>query len=260
MEVLAFASEDRIMKAFDYMAAKGAGVWEISALAFRFDKEKRPEIAYRLLSKAPAGGHMQRLEKSVNIYKVVRKWKGEGKGREFLAPYFSTQLLGPQSMVLFKEGLFNLILTEVKDPDGYQQSHREFMWLLKLMAWQACGKPDGYLTEFTRHYDKGSPDHYHSIGRYMMGNISRLELLRLVKTPKQRCEFAYYIGFSERMKGNFPAAANWYQICLETGLSNNGEYHWASNEMFWWAHMGTKNRHKNVSDDINTYHDKLSWN
>lgn len=260
MDVFAFAPEDRIMKAFDHVVAKGAGVWEINALAFQFDKGKRPEIAYKLMSKSPDGGHMQKLEKSVNLYKVVRKWKGEDISRAFLTPYFSPQLSGPLAMVLFKEGLFDLILAEIKNPDEYPPSHREFMWLLKLMAWQACDKPEGYLTVFASHYDKSSPDHYHSIGKYMMGNISRSELLQLIKTPKQRCEFSYYIGFSERMKGNFPVAANWYQICLETGLSNNGEYHWASDELFWWAHMGTMNRHKNVSDDIGAYHDKMSFN
>jgi tetratricopeptide (TPR) repeat protein len=260
MDVFALAPEERIMKAFDHMAAKGASVWEINALAFRFNKEKRPEIACKLMSKAPGGGRIQNLEKSVNLYKVVRKWKGEDKARAVLAPSFSPQLSGPMAMVLFKEGLFDLILTGIKNPDEYPPGYIEFMWLLKLMAWQACDKPDGYPTGFTSHYDKRSPDHYHSIGKYMMGTMSRSELLRLIKTPKQRCEFAYYIGYSERMKGNFPAAANWYQICLETGLSNNGEYHWASTELFWWAHMGTKNRHKKVSDDISAYYDKTSLN
>jgi tetratricopeptide (TPR) repeat protein len=250
MKVFARAPEERIIKAFDYILAKGAGVWEINALAFRFNQGKRPEIAYKILTKAPAGGHMQQLENCINKYKVVRKWKGEDEARKLLAPYVSPQLHGPLSIILFKEGLFDLILTEIKDPDHYPQKHREFMWLLKLMAWQACKKPDQYLSEFTSHYNKSSSDYYHFIGKYMMGKISRSELLQLIKTPKQRCEFAYYIGFSERMNGNFHDAANWYQICLETGLSNNGEYHWAADELFWWAHMGTKNRHKNVSDDI----------
>jgi hypothetical protein len=57
-----------------------------------------------------------------------------------------------------------------------------------------------------------------------------------------------------RMKNNFSTAANWYQICLETGLTNNGEYHWAADELFWWTHMGTRNRHKNLAQDISDYH------
>ena len=90
----------------------------------------------------------------------------------------------------------------------------------------------------------------------LIGYISQSELLALLKTSKQRCEFSYYIGFAARAKGNFSEAANWYQICRETLLSNNGEFHWASEELFWWAHMGTHNRHRLVRDDIRTYRQK----
>ncbi|MBU1055565.1 MAG: tetratricopeptide repeat protein [Proteobacteria bacterium] len=256
MKIFSQATEERIMKAFDHIAA-GAGVWEISSLAFYFEKVKRPEIAYWLLTKVKAATRMQQLENTVNIYKVLRKWKGVDQAGKFLAPNLTPQSMGPLSMILFKEGQFDLILTELKNPNDYQEDFREFMWLMKLMAWQACNQPEQDLPEFTRHYENNSPDYYHSIGKYMMGLISRSDLLRLIKSPKQRCEFLYYIGFSERMKGNFREAANWYQICLETGLSNNGEYHWASDELFWWAHMGTTNRHKKVSDDISAYLNRL---
>ena len=74
-----------------------------------------------------------------------------------------------------------------------------------------------------------------------------------MKTAKQRCEFSYYIGLAERLKNNFSEAANWYHLCQETLLENNGEFHWASNEVFWWAHMGTRKRHRLVGDDIRAY-------
>lgn len=256
MKIFSQASKERIKEAFNHIAAE-AGIWEISSLAFRFEKEKRPEIAYWLLTKVKATTRMQQLENTVNIYKVLRKWKGDDQANKFLAPYFTPQSMGPLSMALFKEGQFNIILTEVKNPDDYQKDYREFMWLMKLMAWQACNQPEQYITEFTRHYENNSSDYYHYIGKYMMGLISRSDLLQLIKSPKQRCEFSYYIGYSERMKENFKEAANWYQICLETGLSNNGEYHWAADELFWWGHMGTTNRHKKVSDDISAYYDQL---
>jgi hypothetical protein len=88
--------------------------------------------------------------------------------------------------------------------------------------------------------------------------ISREELLNMVKTPKQRCEFSYYIGLSERLKNNFTEAANWYHVCQETLLQHNGEFRWASNEMYWWVQTGTKNRHRLVGDDIEVYNKKLS--
>ncbi|MBU0993311.1 MAG: hypothetical protein KJ737_12530 [Proteobacteria bacterium] len=258
MKVFASETVEKIMQALVPLVAKGAGVWERRALAFRFEKEKRPEIAYKVMTTLEPANPMQKFENTVNVYKIVRNWKGEDQARKVLTPYFSPQLNGPLSMILFKEGLFDLLLSGLKEPNGYQQPYREFMWLMKLMAWQANGKPEEYLPEFADHYNENSSDYYHAIGRYILGSLSQPELLNFIRNSKQLCEFAYYIGFFERMKGNFPEAANWYQISLETGLSNNGEYHWASDELFWWAHMGTANRHKIVSEDIRAYHDTLS--
>ena len=125
--------------------------------------------------------------------------------------------------------------------------------MMKLMAWLASGKPESSQEELYLHYEKPSSDYYPSIGSYLIEKIPLETLLKRIKTPKQRCEFAYYIGFGFRMKNDFSRAANWYQICLETGLTNNGEYHWAADELFWWAHMGTRSRHKNLAQDISDY-------
>jgi hypothetical protein len=137
-----------------------------------------------------------------------------------------------------------------------------------LIAWLALEKQPADLNRiFFDHYSpnslnnteskvqtKNPHNYYYDIGRYLLGLMSYNELISLVKTPKQRCEFSYYIGLRERLKSNFPEAANWYHLCLETLLRNNGEYHWAAKELFWWAHMGTQKRHQSLGDDIKAYH------
>jgi hypothetical protein len=149
-------------------------------------------------------------------------------------------------------------------------AYKEFLWLQRLIAWLALEKnPAGLEKDFIAHYKQGWLDnmkskisgkntykYYNAIGRYLLEMISRDELLTRIKTSKQRCEFAYYIGLRERLKSNFPEAARWYRLCRETLLPNNGEFHWASDELFWWAHMGTKNRHRLPGDDIKAYHAK----
>jgi tetratricopeptide (TPR) repeat protein/uncharacterized protein (DUF983 family) len=255
MKVFSHVDEEKIMESYNQIVKKGAGIWERIALAFRFQEEKRPEIAYRIMAGTYPSSHMERLENLVSIYTILRNWKGAEEAKKMMTPYMSPQLNGPLSMVLFKKGMFDLLLDGITNPDGYPEDHREFMWLMKLMAWQATDRPLRYQDELTRHYDKISSDDYHAIGRYMMGYIDRPALFSLMKNAKKRCEFSYYIGFTERMKGNFPEAANWYQLCLETELQNNGEYHFASDELFFWAHMGTKNRHRNIADDIKAYHE-----
>jgi hypothetical protein len=263
LEVFGQASEDRIMEAVTLLSKYGATHREICSLGFRFHDKKRPEVAYKILQGASTQDPMENLEKSVSIYKVLKKWKGEEEGLNYLHAAVPQRMRAPLTIFLFKNGLFELILVCLKDPKGYPQPHQEFYWLQRLIAWLALNKSPGDLEkEFVSHYEeslwkkltqKNSFDYYHTIGRYLLGMVSQEELLGFVKTPKQRCEFTYYIGLSERLKSNFPDAANWYQICRETLLQDNGEFHWASDELFWWAHMGTENRHRSLREDIEEY-------
>jgi len=257
MKVFARSPELLIINTIDTLIAYGATFWEINSLGFLFKKEGRSEVAYKILCKSPAQGVMGQLEKIVDIYKVVREWRGKEEAQIYMHNAVSREMRGPLAMVLFKEGLFEQILSEVPDPNEYPPKHREFIWLQKLIAWLALNeKPEELARTFEKHYKKSTSDYYHSIGQFMLGRISRADLLGLIKTPKQRCEFAYYIGLSERLRGNFREATNWYLICRETLLTNNGEYHWAFDEMFWWAHMGTKKRHRLITEDIEAYHNR----
>ena len=151
--------------------------------------------------------------------------------------------------------MFDIVLTELSNPGAYPNAYKEFLWLQRLLAWLALKKnPVDLEYEMTKHYKQRSKDYYHRIGCYMLGFISRDDLLKIVNSPKQRCEFSYYIGLSERLKTRFSEATNWYHLCRETLQHNNGEFHWASDELFWWAHMGTRNRHRLPGDDILAYH------
>jgi Tfp pilus assembly protein PilF len=266
LEVFAQSSEEQILAAVDLLAKYGATHPELNSLAFYFRGKERPAVAYEILQKSPAKLTMERLEKCVYIYKVLRDWQGEEEALAYLHKAVPLKLREPLTMVLYSQGIFDVILTELNNPKAYSKAHREFYWLQRLIAWLALEKnPSELETEIMSHYKeswqnklgsklkKGPYDYYNDIGRYLLGMVSRDELLSQVRTAKQRCEFAYYIGLSERLKADFSDASNWYHLCLETLLQNNGEFHWAQNELFWWSHMGMKNRHRLPGDDIRAY-------
>lgn len=262
-KIFSQAPKARIMAVISSLKSAGASSWEISSLALYFADRDRNDIAIEILRKSPVKKTMERLELAVTIYEVFRQWKGEEPARNYLTKAVTPQQHGLLAMILFKRGYFTFLIDLIENPNSFQPQYREFIWLLKTMAWIAENEePAGLRHQIYAHYKSGSRDYYHEIGRYMLGHISQAELLTLLKTSKQRCEFSYYIGFAARAKGNFSEAANWYQICRETLLSNNGEFHWASKELYWWAHMGTHNRHRLVRDDIRAYrqkHTRLSF-
>lgn len=256
MDVFADAEATEIKASFEALVVQGATLWEKKALAFKFQAHGRPQVYFQLIADISTTNRMLQFELKIDQYKALCRLNQEEAAEAFLKPYLSPQPYGPFVMVLFKEGFYDHMLRHITDIDRYPQQYREFMWLMKLTAWLAADKPEKYAFELDRHYSRNSGDSYFSIGQYLMEKISLNDLLVLIKTDKQKCEFAYYIGFGLRIKQEYAKAANWYQICLETGLSNNGEYHWASDEMFWWAHMGTEHRHKFPVDDVKAYHER----
>jgi tetratricopeptide (TPR) repeat protein len=270
LEVFSQAPENNILKAVDSLIKQGASKSEITSLGYRLHQIQRPEVGFKIIQKAPARLTMERLEQIVDLYKVMRDWKGRKQALDYLNKAVPSNMRLQLAMVLYKKGLFDVILTELDESVAIKPAYKEFLWLQRLIAWLALEKnPAGLEKEFIAHYKQGwtnkikskisgknSYKYYNAIGRYLLEMISRNKLLTQIKTPKQRCEFAYYIGLRERLKSNFPEAAHWYQLCRETLLRNNGEFHWASDELFWWAHMGTKNRHRLPGDDIKAYHAK----
>jgi tetratricopeptide (TPR) repeat protein len=262
LRVFGEASEKSIMDALDLLIKHGAIPWEIASIGFYFEQKKRPEVAYKVLQAASNQPQtsMERLEKSVDIYRVLKNWKGKEEALHYLQNTVPGQMGGPLAMILFKVGLFDLILTELVHPEASPPQYKEFVWLQRLIAWLALEKnPQDLEKEMVSHYkeraeknvDPSDPSvSYHRIGCFLLGMISQDELLGLIATPKQRCEFAYYIGLSERLKGDFPKVTLWYHLCRETLLQNNGEFHWASNELYWWTYLGVKDRHRLVNEDL----------
>jgi hypothetical protein len=270
LEVFSQAPENNILKAVDALIKQGASDSEIGSLGYRFHQTQRPEVGFKIIQKAPARLTAERLEQIVDLYKVMREWKGQKQALDYLNKAVPSNMRLQLGMALYRKGVYEVILTGLDKSVAIKPAHKEYLWLQRLISWLALEKnPADLEKEFIAHYKQGwldkikskmsgknSYQYYNAIGRYLLGMISRDELLTRIKTPKQRCEFAYYIGLRQRLKSNFPEAANWYQLSRETLLPNNAEFHWASDEIFWWAHMGTKNRHRLPGDDVKAYHAK----
>ena len=245
------APDDDIVRAVDALKARGATTDEIAFIAFRLHDAGRNAAGFRMIADLRDPTTMWDIERGVDAYHILREWKGKQAASEYLGKRIPPGLKGPLLIVLYKSGHYETILEEAGDPASYGIEHEEFVWLQKLLAWLALErKPAELGPGFDAHYRGAVADKYHAIGRYMLGLISRDALLDTVRAAKDRCEFAYYIGFSERLKGNFADAAQWYQLCKETRLQNNGELHWAADELSAWAHLGTDNRHRLMKDDV----------
>jgi len=138
IESLASAPEEEILEAVDFLIKNGATNWEVSSLGYRLQQNQRPEVGFKIIQKIKVQGTMLRLEKIIDLYKILKEWRGgEEEALDYMRKAVPPNLRAPLAIVLYKEGLFDLILTEIDDSIEFKPAYKEFLWLQRLIAWLA---------------------------------------------------------------------------------------------------------------------------
>ena len=230
---------------------------EVSSLCTQFSMaSKRPEIAYTFLQRIKLEDTAE-IERIVDSYIALKKYKGKKQAQKYIHKALNREHLEALVLVFHEKGQFDLILDYLDKPQDFPMKSSEYLWLQKVAAWIALGKKPSHLRgEITVHYQIYSRDYHHTIGRYLTGMATKDQLLGMMQTPRQRCEFSYYIGLSERLRGNYEEAAKWYQLCLETLLKDTNEYNYALEELSRWSRIGTNNRNRMITEDIKDYYER----
>jgi hypothetical protein len=253
------ASPERILAAVDALRNEGAPAAEQLSLAHWLDRRGRTDVAAGIAMAAHSPQMMENLDSITAAYGFLRRSAGRPAASDYFRRAVPPQVRGPALMVMYTRGEYEGVLEEVGDPESYGPQLKEFIWLQALIASLSLDKPPlDWVDRLRAHYTgAGSPDYYFAIGASMEGLLAPQDLLAKITTEKQRCEIPYYLGLAARLKGDFPAADAWYQITLQTGLQNNGEYHWAADELFEWAHLGMAGRNRQPRDDVRAVREKM---
>ena len=269
---LGHGSENRLLAAVTALMEAGIPVSEIRCLAFALEERKAFPAAFALMNFVRMESPGNHLELAARMAVLLTAWNGEAAAERFLKDHLTTPLPPEQAAVLYRFGLFTTILNQMGDPSAYPEEHRERVRWLYLAAWLNSGRTAAGLDKSIIDHYRGnwlqrkraqitgriSSDPDHLAGRYLLGMISRTEFLERIDHSRQRCQYPYVIGLSKRAIRRFPEAAAWYQLSRESLQKTRMEFHWATNEMYWWAHLGTDNRNRNLDADISEYFQSLT--
>ena len=250
VKLFAMQSQENILQAVRLLQDAGVDNWQIHALGARFARRKRYDVALKIFELVKDNRVMFRLEGLFDAYTVMRQWKGGKEAKEWLLERVPDREKDMTGMVIIKRGEFDL-MADFVSPERTPPKYREFCRLMRLIGRLGTERrPAESAAASDEHYRGQSEDYHFSIGQYLLGMKEESALLGIADNFKQRCEFAYYIGLKHRLEGDFRRAAEWYAVCLETLQEDNGEYHWARDELFWWAKMGIERRHRLIRDDM----------
>ncbi len=208
---------DAITQISSYSKNKILKIWAQSAF-----ESGHSELAFRLSQ----GVYLQGSDSiifRIKMYTYLKEFAGEEKAVNWLRENLPQQLMGPAAMYFFADSHFELLWKVMKSPDTYN-------WVLRaassLIYFDISPKE---IKQLKAYYSlPGMKENkYGILGLYLLNEISKKELLLRMDTPKKRCEYSFFLGFKAQTQGRIEEAIDWYRICLETGLSNNGEYFFA---------------------------------
>jgi len=230
----AFAGKSgKIAAALAAMMRKGFPAFDMYRLASYFLRQGKPAEAFAIAGTLSGKGQ-EKLMFTIFSYECLKEWRGNEAALTWIVEHIPAQLAGQAAMFAYMENRYELLWDLFKERTGYDTD--EFTWLLRAAAWLRQGKPDDQYTPMLRsHYQGTGKTYYFNIGQNLLGMLPEETLLPMARTDKQKCEFAYYLALRAESDGRFADASDWYRVCIETGLSLNGEYRWAYWALNRWA-------------------------
>jgi hypothetical protein len=113
---------------------------------------------------------------------------------------------------------------------------RESLWLLRVaaMARDSAGTP-AQRQELRARFATPSSNRYRHFARLLLGLESADDILSLPGEGKTPGEAFYYIALAAQARGDYHRAAVWYERCIDQNLWNNGEHHWALDQLSRWV-------------------------
>lgn len=201
--------------------------------ALEIYKAGNPQLAFEIQSRQTAPG-LQNLLYKAKAYKFLRDAKGKDTALQWLGQEVPDAMKAPLCMFVLPDRTHELLWEFV--PSKLEGSHGAYYWLVRAATFVLDGGDDPeQKRQLEARFAKAEPDHYHIIGRYLLGKASEAELLAEAVDQKKSNEIYYFIGFKAMTEGRYRDAADWFWLTTEIGTMNNGETRWARDHLYLWV-------------------------
>jgi hypothetical protein len=233
------AFEDRdvsvMARALDALQAAGLPPLKLRMVSGKFARHERWSHAFELSKRLKFRSTMLVAENFMSSYTYLKAAEGKQRARQWLESSGALKRKYILSMMAFQEEHFDYLWEVVTDPPDTDVGHS--VWLFRAAAYHKSGVADAERTrQLEDFYAEPSQNWYHRLGRYVWTGDGKEALLADATSAKKRCEVAYWMGLKAQLDGDYAAASDWYHVTALSGATNNGEYHWALDELHLWAH------------------------
>jgi len=176
----------------------------------------------------------QSLDKKMRAYGYLKAARGKNAAIDWLRQTVPHEKVTEAAYLAFENGDYEVLWELVQDPSATDPSG--FLWLLRAAVSLKLGQHQTpRKEELVNHYQQADPQqHYHLIGRYLLGLASERDVLPLATDAAHRCQIAFFLGWKAHAEGRYEEASDWYRIAVETASHTNWEYNWAYRILKVW--------------------------
>ncbi len=236
-ETMSQKDKDEVIKAFSALIGQGFDNIGLMTLSYPFESSGKHEIAFEMTSRLHANGGAQYIFWA-HAYRNLKVYRGDTVALAWLQNLIPAGDRNFAGMAFYDQGRFELLWDVVKDPESGGHGP-DFVWLMRAAAVVRSGmEKNPHWNEVVEHYKETNKSYYDVTGRFLVGLAKQDEVLALATDPKKVCELSYYIGLKAQAYGRYEEASDWFRSCIETGLTNNGEYRWSFMTLMRWLRSG----------------------
>jgi Tfp pilus assembly protein PilF len=233
----AFTERDAssVASALDALTDAGLPALKLGMLAGEFAKNGQPLHAFEVNRRVEHTKIMSSAEHVVRTYKHLAEARGEAQARQWLDKKAGRFPTGVMTMMVYQDGLDDLLWGYFGEPGNNDVGHS--MWLFRAAAFLKSDDPDpDRRAQLEAYFSQDSSNWYFRLARLVWGDEPEDEMISDAKSKKKQCELAYWMGLRAQLDQDYAGASDWYHVTILTGASNNGEYHWALDELYGWVH------------------------
>ncbi|MBI3119536.1 MAG: hypothetical protein HYZ00_12655 [Candidatus Hydrogenedentes bacterium] len=211
-----------------------------------------PQTAFDMLQVLRHQPNIDGVATDCHAFQYLVKLKNKEEATAWIRPRIPEHLLYLAPVMFYEYGLYDLLWDILEHPDAPEHPdasmHADYVWLLRAAgSLHEQGANDSHMEQLKQYYEGHASRAYDTIGRYLLGLGPIEAVLTLAESdPKKLCEVAYFVGLKAETEEHFEEAADWYLICLGTGLTSNRECAWAYDTLRSWKNSGRRLRDKDT--------------
>lgn len=232
--VRTFAGRDKARgKAVHALIVSGVNAVDLQLLVSALANKGDWKAAYQTIRSLPGPRGHPNLRQIADAYFYLQHWKGSKQANAWLARQVPHRAQLVLAMYLYHAYAYRGLWRFVQLPSTNADTGVMFDWILRIAARMQGARISGKQAQAIKAYFAQSVPadpqgkYYMELGRYLLGDDSKLAFIDAKLPRRKLTEAAYYLALHAAAEGHYTRAENWLRVSISGYFRRDGELYWS---------------------------------